>query len=298
MSGIINYILDDPARAMCGLRARLSRDGLFRKYSSLSKKNGINSLYFILSFDCDIEDDIKVAERIHEKLNESGIMPVYAVSGPFLKKGSAVFRRIRETGAEFINHGYTAHTYFDVEHGRHASNFFYDQLNDNAVKKDIVDGYKLLSDTLGFKPRGFRAPHFGTYQKKSQLEFMHSVLRELGCEFSTSTLPHFGLRKGAVYRSGGILEFPVSGMWTKPLCVLDSWTFYRMPERRWTESDYASEGRAIAEHFDKNSLHGILNYYADPSQIADSKSFFDTVKYWASVAENTSYGAIMDKLKP
>ena len=87
----------------------------------------LNQSYFILSFDCDTEEDIMVACDVHQRLKEIGITPVYAVPGELLKKGENVYRKLYETGAEFINHGGREHTYFDKKYQRQASSFFYEQ---------------------------------------------------------------------------------------------------------------------------------------------------------------------------
>lgn len=295
MIGRISKILKDPAYAMCEVRARVNRPGLFRKYAALSRRAGIDGLYFILSFDCDIDEDIEVVESVHKRLAGIGVTPVYAVSGPLLNKGEKIFRGFHDAGAEFINHGSSPHTFFDNHAGRHASCFFYDRLSSKEVIKDIEDGYSLSRDILGAAPSGFRAPHFGTFQKPKQLALIHDTLKKLGCRFSSSAMPYYGFTRGAAFNYGGIVEFPVSGMWSRPLSVLDSWEFYRAPGRTHNEQDYAKEGLAVARFFRDNNLPGILNYYADPCHIAGSDIFFDTVAEWAHIAKNTTYSDIMKK---
>ena len=71
---------------------------------------GLNRPVFILSFDCDTDLDILVVEGVHSKLLAAGIRPIYAVPGELLIQGSEVYRRISESGAEFINHGYKSHS--------------------------------------------------------------------------------------------------------------------------------------------------------------------------------------------
>ena len=107
---------------------------------------------------------------------------VYAVPGVLMRKSAEVYRRIADAGGEFINHGYHDHTYFDEARGRYASQFFYDRLPLETVRNDIIEGDRNIRETLGIVPKGFRAPHFGTFQKPAQLRFQHA------CSRSSATL--------------------------------------------------------------------------------------------------------------
>lgn len=287
--------LADPLRVAYMAYEKLNPDGLRDRYAALAAHAGFDQLYFVLSFDCDTADDIRVVEDVHGRLADMGAKPVYAVPGELLQRGEKVYRRLAEAGAEFINHGYTEHTYFDQQQGVHASCFFYDQLSPATVEQDIVDGDACLKSLLGVTPRGFRAPHFGTFQKPAQLRFMHSVLQRLGYAFSTSTLPVYGLRFGPVFGDFGVLELPVSGMGSSPTTLLDSWGCFVAPGRRRGPEDYRNEGKRAAEVLSKGRV-GLLNYYADPSHIHDQDVFFETVAAWLSVARPVHFGELLEGL--
>ena len=232
---------------------------------------------------------------MHERLARLGVQPVYAVPGELLNAGQKVYRQIAELGAEFINHGYRDHTYFDRSLGIYASCFFYDQLPLETVREDIVRGDQNLRSTLGIQPIGFRAPHFGTFQKPAQLRFQHKVLRELGYRFSTSTLPLYAYHFGPAFRQFGILELPVSGMGSMPLRVLDSWSCFAAPGRRFGAKDYVREGRLAGEHFKSMGI-GLLNFYVDPSHIHDREEFFETVALWAKIAKPLTYSQLLAQI--
>jgi hypothetical protein len=151
---------------------------MWRIYARKAKKI-LPQSYLILSFDCDTEEDIAVALDVHFKLKDIGITPVYAVPGELLKKGEKVYRKIHEMGAEFINHGGCEHTYFDENYQRHASCFFYDQQSAEELRKDILLGHQTLQDVLGVTAKGWRTPHFGTFQKPEHFNFLYSILNEL-----------------------------------------------------------------------------------------------------------------------
>ena len=231
----------------------------------------------VLSFDCDTEDDIKVAWDVHARLMDMGMRPVYAVPGALLREGEGTYRRIAETGAEFINHGGVSHTYFDKAAGRHASCFFYDQLAPERVRQDVIEGDRILRETLGIAPEGFRTPHFGTYQRPAQLRFLHGVLRELGYRFSSSTTSYWGLRKGPMFSDFGVVELPVTGVPSQPLNILDTWAYFEAPDRVFGPADYGREAAALADLFKKPAA-GLINIYADPSHIHGNEVFFEAMR--------------------
>ena len=266
-----------------------------RRYTSLARKAGFKKLFLVLSLDCDTEEDIAVAGEIHFRLVDMGIKPVYAVPGELLQRGEKVYRHIRDAGGEFINHGYTGHTYFDVAKKRYASCFFYDQLTREQVRKDIILGDACLKEVLGVAAEGFRAPHFGTFQQPAQLHFLHSVLCELKYQFSTSTVPFFSFRHGPVFEHFGLPEVPVSGRGSRPFAILDSWACFAASDRQLTPEDYATEGAAAAELY-RDAGVGLLNYYVDPSHIHDQEAFFDTVRLWRSVAQPVNYHGLFEEL--
>jgi len=233
--------------------------------------------------------------QVDSRLRDIGVTPVYAVPGELLKEAAHIYGRIAEAGGEFINHGNREHTYFDTAHGRYASCFFYDQLPAETVREDILAGDRSIRSALGIAPEGFRAPHFGTFQKPAQLRFQHGVLREFGYRFSTSTLPLYAYRFGPAFRDFGVLELPVSGMGTTPLRILDSWTCFAAPNRRFGPDDFIREGKSAADRFGALGV-GLLNFYADPSHIHDRSEFFDTVAYWAKIATPVTYHQLLAKL--
>lgn len=283
----------DPLAAGYAIRGKLDPETLFKRYAARARAAGLDRVYFILSFDCDTEDDIAVVWDVHSRLADMGVQPVYAVAGDLLRAGESVYTRIRETGAQFINHGNRKHTYFDKALGRHASCFFYDEETREDVRADIIGGDDSLRAVLGVEPTGYRTPHFGTFQRREQLVFLHGVLRELGYRFSTSTSPLYGFRHGAIFDAFGLPEIPVSGCATMPLRILDTWACFAAPDRQLGPGDYLSEGAAMGKRLGALGT-GILNYYADPIHIHDQPLFFDTVKAWTETAQPADYQQIMD----
>lgn len=251
------------------------------------KSRFLRKSYFILSFDCDTEDDIRVGLSVHEKLQDIGITPVYAVPGALLIKGAKAYQKIYSTGAEFINHGGREHTYFDEINNRYASNFFYDQQSYDVLKEDILLGHKTLQNVLGVTPLGWRTPHFGTFQKKLHLDFLYKILAELNYQFSTSTLPSRAYRYGAIYTQKNILEIPVTGVYSEPLNIFDTWGYFESPHRTKSSDNYLDEMCNLCALAMKRPI--LINIYGDPSHIHNKPEFFQAMKNLVSTAQNVNY---------
>ncbi len=287
----INTVLSHPVNSFYHFLGTNAPDFLFNRYASLSRKSGIDKLYLILSFDCDTEEDINAAWDVHRRLQGMGISPVYAVPGDLLRRGEKVYRRIYESGSQFINHGDIEHTFYDIKNKRYASCFFYNEQSFDRIKKDIFDGHRTLKEVLNIEARGFRTPHFGTFQSTRQLKFLYGVLKELGYLFSTSTAPIYGLRGGAMINSKGIIELPVSGTIAHPLQVLDSWGYFKAPARKFTPEDYLNEAKKLSNKLADSGV-GIINIYADPSHVYKQELFFQAINEISKVAVPITYNEL------
>ena len=272
---------------------RLERGALFTRHAARARDAGLDGLYLVLSFDCDRTEDAEVAIDVHDRLAKLGVRPVYAVPGELLQAGGETYARIAATGAEFLNHGGRKHTYFDEGLGRDASCFFYDEVGAEAVAEDIEYGHRLVTEVIGTRPAGFRVPHFGTYQQRSQLRYLHDRLGALDYEFSTSTVPSWGLREGPVFRRFGLAELPVSGMASSPLEILDTWSCFEAPDRTRGPADFLREAELLA-HGHAAAGPGLINIYGDPSHIAGRPEFFDAIEAIVAVAQPCGYREILE----
>jgi len=284
-----------PVSSVVRIIGRIKPELLFYNYSRLAKRQGFKCSYFILSFDCDTERDIEVVESVRAQLGEIGIMPVYAVPGQLLERGKDVYCRISESGAEFINHGYCQHAHYNPEKNTYESSFFYHQLSREMILEDIQRGHETHLSILGKKPAGFRVPHFGTFQRKDQLAFLHDTLKKMDYKYSTSTVPLYGFLHGPVSeRRNGIYEIPLSGCFDMPLSMLDSWGFRYAPDRRMGENDYIRQLTKLAQYFQREGNYGLINCYVDPSQVYDWTEFFEVMGLAAPLAIN-SYKRFLEK---
>jgi hypothetical protein len=131
---------------------------------------------------------------------------------------------------------------------------------------------------LGRSPVGFRAPHFGYFQGKEQRELMYSVLKDLGYEYSSSTLPEFGLKNGAVAHENSIYELPLSGSYFDPFTILDSWNYIVSPNEPVLQAQYSNLFIQTVNKFLELNVPGVLNYYADPAHVFKGDVFYQSME--------------------
>jgi peptidoglycan/xylan/chitin deacetylase (PgdA/CDA1 family) len=238
---------------------------------------GLDRTTVLVSFDCDTEQDIEVVPEVHERLGALGITPSYAVPGELLRRGAHVYEPLAATGVEFINHGDRSHCHYDPVTRTYVSSFFYDQLPPEVVEGDIRGGDRAVHEVTGTRPTGFRTPHFGSFQRPRHRRLLQRVLRTLGYRYSSSTTPLRGLLLGPAHRFGPLVELPVSGTPDRPRRVLDSWSFRFAPDRAWREDDYVTQVRKLLSAHQGGERPGLINLYADPSQVAGWDPFFEAM---------------------
>jgi peptidoglycan/xylan/chitin deacetylase (PgdA/CDA1 family) len=287
----ISAVARDPMQGWYRVMSKVAPHRLIDRSARLGRQNGLKRPVFVLSFDCDTDQDIAVTPQVHERLKTIGITPIYAVPGALLERGAQMWREIAAAGAEFINHGYLTHTTFSD--GRYVSNLFYDMMSPTQIEEDIRKGDASARAVLGRAPEGFRVPHFGTFDSDAQIRLVHRILSRLGYRFSTSTSPYVGLRHGPITNRYGLPEIPLSGCVDYPLVILDSYTF-RFSGGPFRGEDYIKQAKAWSERLEQGGSY-VLNLYADPSQVADWPEFFSAMERLAPFAR-TTYRAVLDEI--
>lgn len=292
----IAHHLRHPLRSIPVVVSRVAPAALFRSAARGARRAGLEQLLLVVSLDCDTERDIEVAASVHERLRQLGIQPAYAVAGELLELGAEVWRPIASDGSEFLNHGGRAHARLDASTGQVESTFFYDQATAAEVSEDVAQGHQMVCSVLGSAPQGFRTPHFGTYQGRSDLRALHRQLASLGYRYSTSTMPAWGYRYGPIVSCFDLPELPVSGMASRPLQPLDTWACFAAPDRVHTPDDYVLEAQGLAK-LAAGAGPGLLNIYGDPAHIADDARFYEAISALATAATPTTYSTVLDSLR-
>jgi hypothetical protein len=249
----------------------------WKHYDQKSRRLGLKRLYLILSFDCDTPEDIEAAEQLNLWLYKHGIKATYAVPGKQLEYGSDVYRRLAEMGADFINHGGLPHT--EWRENRYWSIHFYNRMSNKEIMDDIQRGHQMVERVIGRIPTGFRTPHFGLFQKEEQLNLLHTILKELGYRYSTSTLPKFAFSHGPLWNRGILWEIPLSGSYRFFFNPLDSWDHVESPYKPVVRDEYAQLFIQTIKHLLDLGVSGVLNYYVDPSHVYKSEAFFKGLEY-------------------
>jgi len=293
MSSHLIAKMREPVWTFLRLMARRPKWVLAR-YTRLCRRQGIDRSVFVLSLDCDTDRDFGVAEAVHRRLGDLGIVPVYAVRGQLLEQGAAVYRKFAQQGAEFINHGYASHSSYHASTGTYESTLSYEKLSREEILQDIRKGHQSVQDIAGAAPAGFRTPHFGHFQSEAQLRFLHASLQRMGYAYSTSTVPLYGFRYGPRPEVlAGLHEIPVSGCFDYPQVIPDSWSFRFAPGRLFKDGDFLEQVKRLAAFFGQPGRGGILNFYADPSQVFDWPEFFEAMKLLAPWSVG-SYRALLN----
>ena len=281
---------------LTGFRVLARRDPalLFRRYIARAREIGLTNVHLVVSFDCDTDEDAAVVLEVHDRVKAMGINAIYAVPGMTLKSSVSVYRDLAEAGATFLNHGSRPHAM--MQDGSYQSVTFYDRMSRSEIRADIEQGHRDVVDALGLEPTGFRTPHFGSFQKTKDLRFLHGVLSSMRYLYSSSTMPLWGFRRGPVFDRWGLVEFPVTGTYSSPGDVLDSWGYFAAPDRVGTPSAYRKEGRRVGEEL-RSSGRGVMNLYADPAHIFGNDEFFGLLEDLLAFATPSSYDALLDLSK-
>jgi len=244
-------------------------------YKLLGKKE--LDLIYLLSFDCDNFEDIEALKKITPFLNENRIKATFAVPGEILKAGRYEFNELSKHGHEFIGHGSKRHS--QIKEEKYVSTIYYHKLSDEEIESDICRGNRAIEEILGIKPRGFRIPHFGHSNYKNELKRVYRVLLKEGMEYSSSTMPLYGILYGPLFKSYcSFWELPISGSFEVPLHILDTYSFGF--SKRSNRSHFKKYLFNVKKIIDQNKNKKMcLNLYCDPSQAVQMDEWFDSIIY-------------------
>lgn len=225
---------------------------------------------FTLSFDCDTWKDAEVIPWLLTSLARHQLKGSFAVIGALVAEKPEAYRQVVDAGHEIICHGYTSHTRLVGE--TYLSDLFYEGLTDREIEEEIVRSREAVETHLRVVPRGFRTPHFGSFQQREQLGKLYDFLRRHRFTFSSSALMFNATRHGFCGRmADGFWEIPLSSRVGPPVSLVDSWNMVTRDLERGRTPRLAHEwNRVIAE---SRAGGFYVNIYLDPSQIRDYASF-------------------------
>lgn len=232
-------------------------------YFQRSAACGLNGLVLFLSFDCDTDWDIDVAAQLDAFLRERGIVPTYAVPGAQLQKGRDVYSGLAKSGREFMNHGGRPHAEWQGD--QYVPVTFYQDMAKDEVVADIELGHAIVTEIAGKSPVGFRAPHFGGFQRDEDLDLIYRTIGKLNYTYASTTVPEKALVNGPAWRIGEIMELPTSGSARYPNLILDTWTQLTDRRRYALGDSYYDLFAETIETFEREGRSALLAWYGDPS---------------------------------
>jgi peptidoglycan/xylan/chitin deacetylase (PgdA/CDA1 family) len=267
-------------RRLLGRPASPGPAELLEGYGQRARRIGIDRLHLFLSFDCDTDLDVAAVPETHRFLSSRGIKATYAVPGAQLERGAPVYRGLAAAGAEFMNHGGLPHAEWKSD--RWAGITFYNEMDDAAVAADIRRGHDIVSAVIGTPARGFRAPHFGSYQKPEQVALLHSTAARLGYSYCSTTIPAMALENGPAYLASGLVEIPCFGSARYPQTLLDSWTYLTDRKNYALGSEYYELFAETIHTMLERHIPGVLSWYADPCHVLDQAPFIRAIELAAT----------------
>ncbi len=255
--------------------------GPYTAYARRARQIGFDDIVLFLSFDCDTDLDPKASLEVMDLLDPLGIKATFAVPGVQLERGAATYRRIAGRGAEFMNHGHLPHAEWRGD--RYVGITFYETMPLAAVEADIRRGHDTVTAVIGRPPLGFRAPHFGHFQKPRQLALVHRLAAALGYRYCSTTLPAYGLEHGPVHVANDVVELATFGTLRCPLSVLDSWSHLSNRCQYALSRTYEALLIETVEALRGARMPALLTWYADPCHVAGQAPFERAMRHLAGL---------------
>ncbi len=241
------------------------RDDPLTAYFQRSVACGLNGLNLFLSFDCDTDWDIDVVAQLDQFLKDRGIVPTYAVPGAQLVNGRDVYAGLAKSGREFMNHGARAHAEWQGD--QYVPVTFYQDMKKDDVVADIERGHTIVTEITDKRPVGFRAPHFGGFQRDEDLDLIYRTIGKLSYTYASTTVPEKALVNGPAWRIGEIMELPTSGSARYPNLILDTWTQLTDRRRYALGDSYYDLFAETIQTFEREGRSALLTWYGDPSHV-------------------------------
>jgi peptidoglycan/xylan/chitin deacetylase (PgdA/CDA1 family) len=248
-------------------------------YVAAARNLGLDRPYLFLSFDCDTDLDAASAGEVHAFLESLGIKATYAVPGAQLLRSPEPYQRLAERRAEFMNHGGLPHAEWNGD--QWVGITFYNSMSPKEAEADIRRGHEIVTEVIGRAPVGFRAPHFGCYQKPEQVDLLHRTAASLGYRYCSTTIPSFGLKYGPAYETNGLLEIPCFGSIRNQETILDSWTYLTDRKNYALGDQYFDLMVETVDAFASRELPAVFTWYADPCHVLNQPSFMRAIEHLA-----------------
>ncbi len=239
-------------------------------------KKNLDDSIFIISFDFETQRDIKTIKQLTRQLNFSKIKPFYAIPGELIENNIQVLKSL-SNDFTFVNHGYRVHTKYCQKEKKNFSTLLYSTLKKNDIIYDIEKAHEVIRNNFGIDCKLFRAPHFGEFCEKSDMNIVYETLRNLDYKFSFSTTPIYSLLKNPIFNEMDITEIPCNAYLDNPLQIIDSWS--SNVDLSITPKIMLEGIKSYLFFMKENKM--LLNIYFDPTDVVDNKEFFNVISDFA-----------------
>jgi peptidoglycan/xylan/chitin deacetylase (PgdA/CDA1 family) len=224
-----------------------------------------------ISFDCDTERDVAAFPAILDILSKHGVRASFAVIGSLLRESPDSYRTVLDGGHELFCHGNSRHTSTDGT--KYHSDLFYEELSWEEIESEVERSRAAIMETLGVEPLGFRTPHFGTFQRREQVDRLFRILERHNLRYSSSLLMWHARSQDRLGASEDVIEFPLSTSVGPPISIIDSWNMIiRDRERGRPPRLERAFFRALRE-VRQAASPVYLNVYFDPSHVFEYPPF-------------------------
>ena len=224
----------------------------------LSGESNVPTRIF-LSFDCDLVDDVKAYAYLVKKMDEYKVKGCFACIGTYVRMFPDEHRLLVEHGHEIMNHT-MAHPHHRVLNPHRRFN----QLADDELRREIEEAHEVIESVLGVQCKGFRSPHFGGLHTRR----VYPILRQLGYEYSSSTIATRTPTLGRPFKEAGVWEIPLTPSLKDAFTCPETWAIRRATRRRYKDArEFVDEIKKILE-IGMGRVH-VLNFYFDPCDMME-----------------------------
>jgi len=192
-----------------------------------------------ISFDCDVEDDMKRIPLLLNLLNDMSVSCSFALIGKLAQDHPSTVREIIGKGQEVINHTFS-----------HPEDFR--SMGYETMKREVESFQRLMIDEFHYKPKGFRAPHLMRKYDRG----LFDILRENEL-YDTSYIG-----RGAEMIDG-LIELPLSSCPEHPQVCFDYWHHFHYPIAKCSVKKFLNLWSTLFER------ERFVNVYLDPHLISN-----------------------------
>lgn len=300
----INSLFINPKKSLINnfILGVTSGKDLFLKMNAVNfQKKEVPKIYILMSIDCDVFTDSYALKKINDIFSKKNIKISIAATAKLAEDNVGLYDDFLSNGHELVNHGYSLHSDVD-EAGKTYSTFFYNKVDWDFIKKEILNAQETFYKLFKIDVKGFRAPHFGVFQGKEEIMKLYEILYSFNLKYSSSVMVYNMMRNNWQFFSNKVIEIPLTNRVILPYSVIDSYSLVykqgllKRKNKFYKEFKRAVDVAALSEH------DIFINIYFDPSQMVNNKELEMSIDY---VFENLSeskfefltYSKFIDKIK-